>query len=394
MKKKSIIILGSTGSIGETSLKVIRDNKKKFSIKILMANSNYRKIFNQIKKFKPKYYIVENYETFIKINKNNPNKKTKILNVYKKLDNKIIKSDILISAIPGLAGLLPTIKFLTQTKKLLIANKESIICGWNLIKNILKKKKIKFIPIDSEHFSIMKLLENNPSKNIEKIFLTASGGPFLNYDLKKIKNAKPNEAINHPKWKMGKKISVDSATLMNKILEVIEAQKIFSINNSKIEIIIHPESQVHAIVRFKNGLHKFLLHYPNMIVPISSALMDDNYSLNQKYKDIDLLRNNKTINKLSFRQVNKKVFPSIKLKPILDKYKSTPIIINAANEIFVDQYLKRKISFSGIIANLNKVLIDKNYKKYAIKSSNNIEDIYFIDNWARKTAIKKLSKKN
>ena len=141
MKKKSIIILGSTGSIGETSLKVIRDNKKKFSIKILMANSNYRKIFNQIKKFKPKYYIVENYETFIKINKNNPNKKTKILNVYKKLDNKIIKSDILISAIPGLAGLLPTIKFLTQTKKLLIANKESIICGWNLIKNILKKKK-------------------------------------------------------------------------------------------------------------------------------------------------------------------------------------------------------------------------------------------------------------
>ena len=122
--------------------------------------------------------------------------------------------------------------------------------------------------------------------------------------------------------------------------------------------------------------------------------MDDNYNLNQKYKDIDLLRNNKTINKLSFRQVNKKVFPSIKLKPILDKYKSTPIIINAANEIFVDQYLKRKISFSGIIANLNKVLIDKNYKKYAIKSSNNIEDIYFIDNWARKTAIKKLSKKN
>ena len=109
-----------------------------------------------------------------------------------------------------------------------------------------------------------------------------------------------------------------------------------------------------------------------MIIPISSALMDDNYNLNQKYKDIDLLRNNKTINKLSFRQVNKKVFPSIKLKPILDKYKSTPIIINAANEIFVDQYLKRKISFSGIIANLNKVLIDKNYKKYAIKSSNNI----------------------
>ena len=172
------------------------------------------------------------------------------------------KSDISIAAIPGIAGLKPTLELLKMSKKILIANKESVICGWQLIKKIAIKKKVQIIPIDSEHFSVMKLLQNENIDNLEKIYLTASGGPFLNYSKSKMKNIRPKQAINHPKWKMGKKISVDSATLMNKIFEVVEAHKLFEVDLKKIDILIHPQSLVHAILKFKNGIYKFIFLNP------------------------------------------------------------------------------------------------------------------------------------
>ena len=274
---------------------------------------------------------------------------------------------------------------MTITKKLLIANKESVVCGWELLKRSAKKNKVDLVPIDSEHFSVMNLIKNIKHESIDKIYLTASGGPFLNHPLDKMKQIKPSQAINHPKWKMGKKISVDSATLMNKIFEVIEAHKLFSIDLKKIEIVIHPESLVHAVIKFNNGLFKFLYFKPDMTIPIGNAMFD--YKFNSRENDKNK-KANELHGKLNFIKPDKKKFPAIKLKPILNKYVSFPIIINAANEIFVDQFLKNNISFFSIIDYLYDLLKDKNVKKYAIKKPSNLKTILLIDEWARTKAMK------
>ena len=386
--KKSISILGSTGSIGINTLKIINKKKKLFNINILAANKNYKLICNQINNFKPKIYIINDYKVFKKVQKKYKKNKVNIFSDFN-LKNKYIKnSDITIAAIPGIAGLSPTIKLIAKSKKLLIANKEAIICGWNLIKKSSLKYNTKIIPIDSEHFSISKLLEGKKIIDVKKIYLTASGGPFLNSKLSLLKKVKPKQAIKHPKWKMGKKISIDSATLMNKLLELIEAQKIFSIDPKKIEIIIHPESLVHAIVEFKNGLHKFIYHETDMIVPLSNAIFDGDLDISSFLKPI---KNKKIFfNNLNFSNVDKTRYPIIKLKSRVNDYNSTPIILNAANEILVDQFLKQKIPFNSFYHYISLVLNDRNYKKYAVKKPINITQIFQIDQWSRKTTISKL----
>ena len=224
---------------------------------------------------------------------------------------------------------------------------------------------------------------------VRKIFLTASGGPFLRYKLSKFKSIKPYQAIRHPKWKMGKKISVDSATLMNKLLELIEAQKIFSISAEKIDIVIHPQSLIHAIVEFKNGLYKFIYHKTTMSIPLANAIFENDVFINDFLKP-EL--NNKKIffENLNFQQVNKKRYPIINLKSRINEYYSTPIIINAVNEILVDQFLKKKIPFNSFYSYILRVLNDRNYKKYAIKVPKNINQVFAIDEWSRNTVYKKI----
>ena len=234
--KKKICILGSTGSIGKSTLEIISKNRNDFDVILLSGNSNFRLLISQAKKFKPKYvyssnlYLTEKIKYFC--NKN----KIIIINDLNLL--KQIKFDITIAAISGIAGLLPTLNIIKFSKKILIANKESIICGWKFIYKELKKNNCSFVPIDSEHFSIFNLIENKNINSIKNIYLTASGGPFYgkNINLKKVT---PLQATKHPNWKMGKKISIDSANLMNKILEVIEASLIFNFPISKFKIIIH-----------------------------------------------------------------------------------------------------------------------------------------------------------
>ena len=359
---------------------------------MLSANKNFKQICYQIKKFKPNFFLIYNQEVFIKVKKKFKFNKVKIIC---KLENnlKIKKSDITITAIPGIAGLEPTIYFVKKSKKILIANKESIICGWKLIKNLAEKKSTKIIPVDSEHYSIMKLLENHKINEIEKIYITASGGPFLNYKLNQLKKVTPSDALKHPKWKMGKKITIDSSTLMNKIFEVVEAQKLFSIPDSKIDILIHPNSLVHAIIYFKNGLVKFLYHDTSMIIPLANAIFDGNVNIKhflnkEKYKKKDVI-----IENLYFKKVDKKIFPTIKLKKRLSQYPSTPIIINAANEVLVEEFLKKKIPFLNIYKDISQIMKDRNYKKYAIKNPKNIKQILNIDNWAR-SIIRKNYEKN
>ncbi len=278
------------------------------------------------------------------------------------------------------------------SRKILIANKESVICGWNLLEKVAKKNKTKIIPIDSEHYSISKLIENHNLKEINKIYITASGGPFLNYGMSKFKRIKPKDALKHPKWKMGKKITIDSSTLMNKILELIEAQKLFNIPNNKLEILIHPESLVHAIVEFKNGLTKFLYHQTSMKIPIVNALFDGDIDIT-KFLDKRMKNSYKNkINNLSFKSVNKKIFPIIQLKKRLNEHPSTPIIINAANEILVDQFLQKNIPFLKIYKTIMTTLNDRNYRKYAIRKPKNINQILTINNSAKLTTLNKIKK--
>ena len=383
--KKKIAILGSTGSIGKSSLDTILVKKKLFSIEILAANKNFRKISEQIKKFKPKYFIITDYKIYKKVQKKFQKHNVKILNDYKKIIKYKKKFDITISAIPGIAGLEPTFEFIKLSKKILLANKESIICAWHLLEKQRKKFNTTIIPIDSEHFSVMKLLEKNNSQ-IDSIFITASGGPFLR-SKKKYKNIKPKDALKHPNWSMGKKISINSATMMNKLFELIEAKKIFNQLKYKIKIIIHPQSKIHAIIKYKNGLSNLLFHEPDMRIPIANAIFNANLDISDF---IRLKKNKNSFEKLEFMDIKSSNFPPIKFLPILDKYSSLPIILNASNEILVDQFLMKNIKFNGIIDRLYRILRDKKFKKYAIKKTNSIQDILKIDNWARVQTLKLL----
>ena len=387
--KKLISILGSTGSVGLTTLSIIDKTKNEFYPYIFSANKNFNLICKQIKKYKPKIFVINDKNTFLKILSKYKYKKIKILNNFDSLKIKTI-SDITISAIPGIAGLKPTIKMTGLSSKILLANKESIICGWDLILKKSKKNKTKLIPIDSEHFSILKLLENQKRKQIKKIYLTASGGPFLNFTSQQLKKIKPNQALRHPKWKMGKKITIDSATLMNKIFEVIEAQKLFNISNNLMDIIIHPNSLVHAIIELKNGLKKLVYHETSMIIPLANAIFDGVVDIKRFYKKKVSFK----FENLIFKKVDKNIFPAINLISKMNQFPSAPIIINAANEVLVDRFLNKKIAFLDINKIIMAIIKDSNYKKYAVKNPSNIKQIYQIDFWARSITINKINKNN
>ena len=376
--KKKIAILGSTGSIGRSTLEVIKKDKKNFNVILLTANNNYKKLIQQAKEFNAKNVLIKNHKFYLKVKKSL--KKTKVYSgeiSIRKIFSK--KLDYTMSAVVGLAGLQPTIDAIKISKTVAIANKETIICGWQILSKLIKKYKTKIVPVDSEHFSIMELTKGVRNEEVEEIIITASGGPFLNTPINKLRKIKPKQAIKHPNWKMGKKISIDSANMINKVFEVIEAYKLFKFDKSKYKIMIHPQSYVHSIIRFKNGLIKMILYNTDMQIPISNTLYNNkNYLLNGSKIKI------KTLNKLSFQKVDTRAFPSIKLiNKCFTLGFSTPIIINAANEVLVSLFLEEKIGFLDIVGTINKVLKDKEFKKYARRKATTIKDIKIIDNWAR-----------
>ena len=378
--KKKIAILGSTGSIGTSTLNVIKKNKKNFDIVLLTANNNYKKLAQQAKKFKVKNVLIVNKLFYEKLKKLLKNNKTKVYcgNIPIK---KIVrgKLDYTMSAIVGIAGLQPTVEVVKISKIVAIANKEAIICGWDILSKYIKKYKTTVLPVDSEHFSIMELTKGKSDNEIEEIIITASGGPFLNLPLNKMRTVSPAQAAKHPNWKMGKKISIDSANLMNKVFEVIEAYKIFNFSKDKYRIVIHPQSYVHSIIRFKNGLIKMILHNTDMKIPISNTLYGEknNYL---KIKKIDT----KFLDKMSFKDVNAKNFPSINLiKKCLNFGPLAPTIVNASNEVLVNLFLTKKIGFLDIVQTINRIFKDKDFKKYAKRNSGSLKNIKMTDNWAR-----------
>ena len=370
---KNIIILGSTGSIGTSTLNIIRRNKKKFNIKLLTANNNIKKILSQSIEFKVNKIVIQNKKKYIKFeNQFKRNKIQVFFDLEKALKSINKKVHYTINAISGIDGLEPTIKIIKYTKNIAIANKESIICGWKFIKNTLKKNKTNFIPIDSEHFSIWSLIKNEKKKNIKKIYLTASGGPFLYKKLLNVKNVKAKLALKHPNWNMGKKISIDSATMMNKIFELIEAKNIFNLDINKFDIIIHPKSYIHAVVHFNNGLVKFLTHDVNMEVPIMNSLYlnDESFIYNDNKLNFEIL------NGINFINPDKKKFPLlnlIKIIPIKNGYFETILI--TINDELVMRYLRGEINYFSLNNNLLNMIKKPYFAKYYQSSPNNINDI-------------------
>ena len=371
--KKKVIILGSTGSIGSTTIKIINRDKKSFNVILLTANENYKKLFFQAKKINCNNLLIHNKEKYFLALDKNKNKKIKIFNNFEDFLKTLKKKvDYTICSITGVAGLKPTLDAIKISHNIAIANKESIICGWNLIERNIKKYKTTFIPIDSEHFSIWSLIKNYKPSQIQKIFITASGGPFLNLPKTKFKNILPKDAIKHPNWTMGKKISVDSATLMNKVFEVIEAQRIFKLPLSKFKILVHPKSYVHAIVKFTNGISKILIHDTNMEIPLFNSLYYNNSDKKLKTSEIDFDK----MNNLNFSNVNLSKFPSINLlKKIPNNISLFETVLISANDSLVELFLAKKIKYTEINKYLNIVINLKEFSKLKLIQPNNVNQI-------------------
>ena len=378
--KKKIAILGSTGSIGKTLLKLIEKDNKNFEIVLLTANNDYKTLLKQSKKFKVRNLIITNKKKFEILKKKTVNINTNVFNSFKYL-NKIFKKkiDYTMSSIIGIQGLEPTFKIIKFTKNIAIANKESIICGWNLINRELNKYKTNFIPVDSEHFSLWYGLQNKNYKSVEKIYLTASGGPFFNRPLKEFKNITIKKALRHPNWKMGKKISIDSATMINKVYEVIEAKKIFKIPYKKIKILIHPNSYIHCLLKFNNGLTKLIAHDTTMRIPIFNTLYKDSIKV-IKSNEVDISK----LNNLNLNNVDEKKYPMIKILNMLPQKESLfETVLVSSNDELVDQFLNKKIGFMDIYYKLNKFLKKKEFYKFKKKQPNKIEDITKLANYVR-----------
>ena len=387
--KKKIAILGATGSIGLSLINIIEKDKKNFEVVLLSANKNYKKLFSIAKKLKVKNIIISDSEIYQKLKNKYKNKKIKIFNNYNEL-NKIIKKkiDYVMNSIVGINGLDPTLKIIPLTKKIAIANKESIICGWNLIKKKLDSYKTDFIPVDSEHFSLWYGLNNIDIKSIEKIYLTASGGPFYKKPLKNFKNISVTEALNHPSWKMGKKISIDSATMINKVYEVIEAKNIFGIPYRKIKILIHPKSYIHAILKFNNGLIKLVAHETTMKIPIFNTLF---YKSNKIYhsKKIDIDK----LNDLNLNNVDTKRYPVINILKLLENnYSLYETVIVSMNDTLVDLFLKNKIKFIDINKYLLRLLKQKEFLKYKRIQPSNVDQIIKLEKYVHLKVIEKVYK--
>ena len=375
--KKKIAILGSTGSIGIQTLDVIQKNKELFTAEILIAGQNSNLLIKQAKSFKPKIVVINDESKYLYVKEHLKNQKTKVFAGKKEVIN-VVKNksiDTVVSAVVGYSGLEPTISAIKAGKNIALANKETLVVAGELINNLIKKYKVKMYPIDSEHSAIYQCILGEEKNKYEKIILTASGGPFRGFKLSQLEKVTPHEALNHPKWKMGKKISIDSATLMNKGLEVIEAKWLFDIDPSNIEVVIHPEAIVHSMVQFIDGSIKAQLGVPDMKIPIQFALTSP-YRIESNFPRLSL---NKHLS-LNCEKPDLNTFKNLKLAfQAIKEGGNKPCILNAANEVVVDSFLKKKIKFLEM-----SNIIEECLNKIEYIANLNFEDYVEID---RKTRI-------
>lgn len=373
--KKKIAILGSTGSIGTQALQVVDELNDNFQVEILAGHKNSDLLIKQVLKYNPQMVISTDQESYKVIENqftdSNIGTDYGIEGIISALEN--IEVDIVVMAITGAAAIKPTMKALELGIDVALANKETIVAAGNIIENLQKKKGAKIIPVDSEHSAIMQCLEQDKNA-VDKLILTASGGPFWALSPNEMANVTPSKALKHPNWQMGKKITIDSATLMNKGLEVIEAHWLFNMDYDKIDVVIHPQSIIHSMVQYGDGSVLAHLGLPDMRVPIQYALT---HPVRQKnsFPKIDFLK----VGKLEFHSPNMKMFPCLNLAYQAGKAgKTMPVVLNAANEVAVESFLQNEISFLEI-----PVLIEKVMSNHNPVSNENLEDILEADNWAR-----------
>ena len=374
MRKKNIIIYGATGSIGSSVLAILKNNLHKLNLEGITCNKNIKKLIKISNTFNVKKIGFN--ESEIKDTQVIDYNKYKIFNDISNFHKMITqKTDIIIFANSGLKSIDLLLKVLKSGKKVGIANKECIISLGDRINSFKKKYLTQIIPLDSEHNSIYHLLKIN-NVDFKSITITASGGPFFkanNYDLK---NVTVKQAINHPIWKMGKKISVDSATLMNKALEIIEAKYLFDLKKNEINAIIHPQAIVHAIVNYHNGMSTAILSKPDMKIPISSLFFDFK-NFNNVNNSLDITK----CSKLEFISIDDKKFPAINLAyQVLKKGGSAPHVFNYLNELLVDLFIKNKIKFTEIVK-FNEINMEKFFSKNLNISKPNLNDLKNINNW-------------
>ncbi len=350
---KKIIILGSTGSIGVNSLNVIRQYPEKFKIEALTVNTRIDLLEPQINEFKPRFVVVKDQKLTGKL-REKLDGKCEVLSGIDGLCKAAAECDydILVGAMVGFAGLAPTIEAIKRGKRIALANKETLVVAGELVTNLCEQHKAELIPVDSEHSAIYQCLVGEKKNEVEKLIITASGGPFLNKQKSELENVTVDEALNHPNWKMGNKITIDSASMMNKGLEVIEAHWLFGLPKNKIEVVIHPQSIVHSMVQFVDGSIKAQMGIPDMKLPIQYALTYPE-RFGNKFERTDLTR----INNLTFYEPDFEKYECLKLAfNTLETGGTTPCIMNAANEVAVDKFLNRKIKFSQIPVLIKKAL--------------------------------------
>jgi 1-deoxy-D-xylulose-5-phosphate reductoisomerase len=374
---KKITVLGSTGSIGVSALNVIENNPDHFQVVALSAGKNIKLLQKQIEKFHPRIAAVSNEKSAAELRLHLPEKiKTKVIG-YKDSINEVAafdKSEIVISAISGAAGLVPTLAAIEAGKDVALANKESMVIAGNIVTKKAEKNKIRLLPLDSEHSAIFQCLHGCNRKNLNKIILTASGGPFLNYSPAALALVKTKDALKHPNWKMGKKITIDSASMMNKGLEVIEARWLFNLEISKIEILIHPQSVVHSLVEFIDGSFLAQMGIPDMRIPIAYALTyPERIKNNLPLLDLSKKKN------LEFQKPDMKRFPCLRLAYEAGISGGTmPAVLNAANEVAVEAFLHGEIKFVDL-----PWIIDKILAKHTSLHNPSLDDIFNSDEWAR-----------
>jgi 1-deoxy-D-xylulose-5-phosphate reductoisomerase len=376
---KTIALLGSTGSIGVSTLALVREFPDRFKISGMVAGKNLTLLAKQVKEFSPRCVAIKHEEDIVRLRRLLGNNKTELL--FGDAGAAAVASapevDVVLAAIVGGAGLMPCLTGLLAGKEIALANKEALVMAGEIFVAAAKNKGVRLLPVDSEHSAIFQCLQGNQRAEVDKIILTASGGPFLRTPLGRLEKVSVTQALKHPNWKMGQKITVDSATMMNKGLEVIEARWEFDMDPSAIEVVIHPQSVVHSMVRYQDGSIIAQLGIPDMRIPIAYALSFPN-RLKGSWPALDLTEHGE----LNFEPVEKRRFPALSLAyQALREGGTMPVVLNGANEIAVAAFLEGRIGFREIHR-----IIDKTMNKHARRVAKEIGEILEVDQWARQYA--------
>lgn len=377
---RSIALLGSTGSIGVSTLALVRRFPNRFRVHGMVAGQNLRRLVLQIKEFGPKCVAVKNEQDVPRLRKLLGGQRVELFWGQRgaaavATANEV---DVVLAAIVGGAGLMPTLEAVRAGKEIALANKEALVMAGEIFVKAAKEKRVRLLPVDSEHSAIFQCLQGNRREEVDKLILTASGGPFLRTPLKRLHKVTVEQALKHPNWKMGRKITIDSATMMNKGLEVVEARWEFDIEASRIDVVIHPQSVVHSMVRYQDGSIIAQLGIADMRIPIAYALTFP-HRLNGGWKPLELTQQGE----LNFLPVEKKRYPALGLAyEALREGGTMPAVLNAANEVAVDAFLGGRIDFLEIHRIIGKTMLG-----HSSKHPRDVEEILEIDRWARERAL-------